>query len=183
MQILNSVTNEAATGKTKQIFDATQKSLGTVPNLLRVIANSPGALSAYAGFSGSLAVGALPRQTQELIAIAVANANSCDYCLSAHTVLGGVAGLGPDALVNAQSGRSSDAKVDAALKFAVNVVKQRGLLAPAEVETLRAAGYTDAEVVEIVANVALNIFTNYFNNIAGTDIDFPLVASAKAGAR
>jgi uncharacterized peroxidase-related enzyme len=177
MQILKSIDNASATGKTKQIFDSLQKHLGTVPNLVRVLANSPAAVNAYASFSGALDQGVLPAKTREQVAIAVATANSCDYCLSAHTALGQVAGLATDELKLAQKAESADKKTAAALQFAVNVVRKRGIVSPAEVEELRSVGYSDAEVVEIIAGVALNIFTNYFNNIVGTDIDFPVVHS------
>ena len=176
MQTLKSIDNAGATGKTKQIFEGMQKHLGTVPNLVRVLANSPAALNAYVSFDGALAQGTLPAATREQIAIAVANTNSCDYCLSAHTLLGKLAGVSEADVTSAQKAESQDAKTAAALRFAVKVVWERGLLPASEVETLRTAGYTDGEVAEIIAAVAINIFTNYFNNIAGTDIDFPVVA-------
>jgi len=175
MQKLKTIDDSAATGKTKQIFEGMQKHLGTVPNLVRVLANSPAALNAYVSFDGALAHGTLPPATREQISIAVANANACDYCLSAHTLLGKMAGVGEQDLASAQTGDASDAKTAVALRFAVEVVKKRGLVAPSEVDTLRAAGYTDGEVAEIVAAVAINIFTNYFNNIVGTEIDFPVI--------
>lgn len=181
MQKLKSINNAAATGKTKQIFEGMQKHLGTVPNLVRVLANSPAALNAYVSFDGALAQGTLSASLREQISIAVANANACDYCLSAHTVLGGLAGLSEAELTAAQQAESADAKAAAALRFAAKVVRNRGQLPASEVDELRAAGYTDGEVAEIVATVAINIFTNYFNNIVGTDIDFPVVASDGTG--
>jgi uncharacterized peroxidase-related enzyme len=179
MQTLKSIDNAGATGKTKQIFDGMQKNLGTVPNLIRVLANSPAALNAYVSFDGALAQGTLSAKTREQIAIAVANANSCDYCLSAHTVLGKLAGLGESELLSAQDAAAEDAQTAAALRFAVKVVRDRGHLPASEVDALRSAGYTDGEVAEIVAAVAINIFTNYFNHIAGTDIDFPAIHAGK----
>ena len=181
MQTLKSIEVATATGKTKQIFDSLQKKLGTVPNITRVLANSPAALNAYASFSGALAEGTLPAKTREQIAIAVGNANNCDYCLSAHTALGALAGLDATDLKLAQGAEASDAKTATALRFAVKVVRERGLLAASEVDTLRSAGYTDGEVAEIIGAVALNIFTNYFNHIAGTEIDFPVVHSTATG--
>jgi uncharacterized peroxidase-related enzyme len=175
MQTLKSIDPTTATGKTKQIFDGFQKKLGVVPNLVQVLANSPAALSAYVGFGAALSQGTLSGQAKEQIAIAVANANSCEYCLSAHTALGQLAGLAADELVNAKTAEATDPKTAAALRFAVKVIQQRGKLPASEVEALRTAGYTDAEVVEIIALVVENIFTNYFNHIAGTDIDFPVV--------
>ena len=175
MQTLKNIDPAGATGKTKQIFDGLQKHLGAVPNLMRALANSPAALNAYMSFSGALGEGQLPAQTREQIAIAVANANSCDYCLSAHNALGKLAGLATDDLSLAQNAEASDPKAAAALRFAVALVRKRGMLPPSEVDTLRTAGFSDGEVTEIVAAVALNIFTNYFNQIAGTEIDFPVV--------
>jgi uncharacterized peroxidase-related enzyme len=180
MQTLNSIDPASTTGKTKQIFDGFQKNLGTVPNLLRVLANSPAALNAYVSFSGALDAGKLPAKTREQIAIAVANTNSCDYCLSAHTALGKLAGLGADDLTRAQKADAQDAKTAAALRFATKLVRERGMLPASEVDALRSAGYADGEVAEIVAVVAINIFTNYFNHIAGTEIDFPVVRSSSS---
>ena len=180
MQNFTSIDPASATGKTKQIFDGFQKALGTVPNLLKVLASSPAALKAYVNFDAALHEGTLPAKTREQIAISVANANSCDYCLSAHTALGQLAGLNADELTRAQSADSPDPKTSAALHFALKLVQQRGLVQPSEVDALRAAGYTDGQITEIVATVAINIFTNYFNHIAGTEIDFPIVKSASA---
>ena len=180
MQTLNSIDPASATGKTKQIFDGLQKNLGTVPNLMRVLANSPAALNAYMSFSGALGEGTLSAKTREQLAIAVANANSCDYCLSAHNALGKLAGLATDDLALAQNAEAADQKTAAALRFAVEIVRKRGLLPASEVEALRTAGFSDGEVTEIIAAVALNIFTNYFNHIAGTAIDFPVVKTTAA---
>ena len=178
VSILKAIDPAVTTGKTKQLFDALQQKLGMVPNLTKVLANSPAALNAYLGFSGALSEGKLSAKTREQIAVAVANINTCDYCLSAHNALGKLAGLGADDLSLAQSAEAHDPKTAAALRFAAKVVRERGILPVSEVESLRAAGYSDGEIVEIVAAVALNIFTNYFNHIAGTEIDFPLVKTA-----
>ena len=175
MQVLKSMDPAGATGKTKQIFDGLQKTLGTVPNLMRTIANSPAALNAYMSFNAALSEAKLPAPLREQLAIAVANVNSCDYCLSAHNALGKIAGLASRDLVLARDAEASDAKTAVALRFAAAVVRKRGMLEPSEVEVLRGAGYTDGEITEIVAVVAINIFTNYFNHIAGTEIDFPVV--------
>jgi len=180
MQNLKSIDPAGASGKTKQIFDFFQKNLGTIPNLARVIANSPAALGAYAGFSGALAEGKLSAQLREQIAIAVASTNACDYCLSAHTVLGAHAGLDTKELELARDAVSSNEKATGALRFAQLVVRDRGHIPASEIDALRAAGYGDGEIVEIIAAVALNIFTNYLNHIAGTEIDFPVVHSTAA---
>lgn len=175
MQILKSIDPAAATGGTKQIFDGAQKALGTVPNLFRVVANSPAALKAYTSFDGALSHGALTAQLREQVAIAVANANRCDYCLSAHTVLGAVHGVPAADLELARDAQSSDQRTAAALRFATAVVRNRGIVPAPEIDAVKAAGFSDGEIVELVAVVAVNIFTNYLNNIAGTEIDFPVI--------
>lgn len=179
MQAFKRMDPASATGRTKQIFDGLQKGLGTVPNLMRTLANSPAALHAYMSFNAALGEATLPATLREQLAIAVANVNSCDYCLSAHNALGKLAGLATNDLALAQNTEASDPKAAAALQFAAAVVRKRGMLAPSEVETLRGVGYTDGEITEIIAVVAINVFTNYFNHIAATEIDFPVVRSAR----
>ena len=180
MQTLPIIDPASATGKTKQIFDSLQKNLGTVPNLMRALANSPAALNAYMSFNGALGEAKLPAQLREQLAIAVANVNSCDYCLSAHNALGKLAGLATNDLALARDAQAGNAIAAVALRFAVEVVQKRGQLVDSEIEKLRNAGYTDGEIVEIVAVVAINIFTNYFNHLAKTEIDFPVVRSVSA---
>jgi uncharacterized peroxidase-related enzyme len=164
-----------ATGKAKQLFDSVQKALGFVPNLMRVLGNSPAALEGYLGLNATLAGGVLPAKLREQIALAVAEINGCGYCLSAHTLLGGKAGLGQDEILAARRSTASNDKSDAALKFARAVTLQRGLIADTDLQTARSAGLSDAEIVEVVQHVALNILTNYTNNVARTVIDFPEV--------
>jgi uncharacterized peroxidase-related enzyme len=180
MQTIQGIDPARATGKTKQIFNALEKALGSVPNLMRTLANSPAALNAYMSFNAALGEGKLPAGLREQLALTVASVNSCDYCLSAHSALGKLAGLATSDLLLAQDADASDAKRAAALRFAAAVVRQRGQVPASEVGGLRAAGYTDGEIVEIVAVVAINIFTNYFNHIAGTEIDFPVVHATAA---
>ncbi len=164
-----------ATGKTKQLFDSVQKALGFVPNLMRVLGNSPAALEGYLGLNATLAGGVLPAKLREQIALAVAEINGCGYCLSAHTLLGGKAGLSQDEILAARRSTAANDKSDAALKFARAVTLQRGLIADTDLQTVRSAGLSDAEIIEIVQHVALNILTNYTNNVARTVIDFPEV--------
>jgi uncharacterized peroxidase-related enzyme len=159
----------------RPLLDGVQKGLGATPNLFRVAAQSPAALESLVAQFGATGKGGLPARAREAIALAVSEANACDYCLSAHTALGRRAGLDDHALDQARSGRSDDAHLDALLALARTVVARRGQVGDA-LDAARRAGVTDAEVVELVANVALTIFTNYLNLVAGTDIDFPLVA-------
>ena len=176
MTRLQAVDPETATGKAKQLLDGVQAKLGMKPNLMRTLAASPAALDAYLAFNDALAGGMLDAKLREQIAIAVANDNGCGYCLSAHTLLGKMSGLGASEMTDAQRYMAGESRTDAALKFAHEIVKQRGEVTDDAVERVRAAGYSDGEIAEIVANVALNIFTNYFNNVAHTEIDFPKVA-------
>ena len=178
MQTIKQVDVATATGKNKQIFDGLQKVLGTVPNLMKTLGSSPAALNAYMSFNGALADAKIPAAVREQLAIAVANANRCDYCLSAHSALGKLTGVSSEDLRLAQNAEARDAKTAAALKFAVEVVRERGMVSLSAVDTLRKAGYGDGEITEIVAVVAINIFSNYFNHIAGTEIDFPMVQAA-----
>jgi uncharacterized peroxidase-related enzyme len=171
----------AAPAAAKPMLEAVKKQIGSVPNLFRVIANSPAGLEGYLGLNGALSKGSLDAKTHERIAIVVAEINGCDYCLSAHTYLGkNVAKLDDAEITANRSGASNDLKADAALRFAVKVVNARGHVSDADVVAVRAAGFDDGEIVEIVLHVALNTLTNYVNEVAKTDIDFPVVALRNA---
>jgi hypothetical protein len=175
MQRLTAVQPAEATGKAKKLLDGVQAKLGITPNLMKTLANAPAALEAYLRFDSALATGELDAKFREQIALAVAQANSCEYCLSAHTAIGGMVGLTAEEISASRESHAADAKRDAGLRFAQTVVVQRGEVSDAAVDRVRQAGYTDGEITEIVATVAINIFTNYFNHIARTDVDFPLV--------
>lgn len=167
---------EAAPAASQPFLDGAKKQLGSVPNLFRVIANSPAAIEGYLGLRGALAKGKLDAKTRERIALAVAEINGCGYCLSAHTYLGkNVAKLDDGEITANRSGSSNDPKADAAVRFAAKVVRERGRVADTDVAAVKAAGYDDAEIVEIVLHVALNTLTNYVNEVAKTEIDFPVV--------
>ena len=164
-------------------LEAVGKSLGVVPNLFRVVGNSPAALKGYLGMSAALSGAALDARTQERIALALAEINGCDYCLSAHTFLGRKVAKLDDAEITAnRNGASNDPKASAAVRFAAEIVKQRGHVADEAVAAVKAAGYGDAEIVEIVLAVALNTFTNYVNEVAQTAIDFPTIHARRAAA-
>ncbi len=171
----------AAPEKSQPLLNAVNAQLGSVPNMFRSVALSPAALEGYLGMSGALAKGALPAATRERIALAVAEVNGCDYCLSAHTYLGRNLAHLDDAEITAnRSGASNDPKADAAVRFAAKVARARGHIAEADLSAVRLAGYSDAQVIEIVQHVALNTWTNYFNEVFQTEIDFPVVAARKA---
>jgi uncharacterized peroxidase-related enzyme len=167
-----------AQGKARQLLDAVQAKLGLTPNLVKTLANSPAALEGYLGLGNALAGGVLDAKFREQIGLAVAQANSCEYCLSAHTALGSLVGLQAEEILASRASRSADARQDAGLRFAQALVVNRGEVSDAAVNRVRAAGFTDAEITEIVANVAANIFTNYFNHVARTVVDFPRVELA-----
>lgn len=159
------------------LLQAVQGQLGVVPNLFRLVANSPAALEGYLNLSGALGKGTLPAATRERIALAVAEANRCGYCLSAHTYLGkNLAGLSESEMIANRKGSSEDAMASAAVTFAAQVVSKRGHVGTDAVAAVKAAGYSDAQIVEIVLHVALNTWTNYINSVAGTEIDFPEIA-------
>lgn len=160
-------------------FDAVQKQLGTVPNMMRTMAQSPSVLEAYLGFGAALRRGVLPAALQEQIALIVGECNECDYCLSAHTALGHGTGLSSEQLTASREGRDGDPRVAAALQFARTAVERRGAVTDQELARVRAAGFTDPEIVEILAHVGLNTFTNYFNRAAQTEIDFPRVTAGQ----
>lgn len=175
MSRIEPINYEQSTGKAKELLDAVKNQLGMTPNMMKTMAQSPAVLEAYLNFSGALAKGALDAKLREQIALIAAEVNGCGYCASAHTVIGGMVGLNEEAIVAARAGKSSDAKIDAALKFARALIVNRGQTSNADVQTVKTAGFTDGEIGEIVAHVALNIFTNYFNETAQTAIDFPAI--------
>jgi len=166
--------------ESKPILDAVQSQLGVVPNMFRLIASSPAALKGYTANNAALAK-ALDVKTRERIALAVAQVNGCDYCLSAHNYLGlNMAKISNEEIALNRMGRSGDPKADAAVRFAVTVVRDRGQVAAADIEAVREAGFSDGQIVEIIAVVAENIFTNLLNVVAGTEIDFPVVHTSEA---
>lgn len=167
---------DAAPEAARPLLQAVNRQIGSVPNLFRLVANSPAALEGYLGMSGALAKGRLPAPTRERIALAVAQINACGYCLAAHTYLGShVAKLSDAEIAANRQGRSDDAQADAAVRFAARVATQRGHVSDADVAAVKAAGYDDGQIVEIVQHVALNTWTNYINEVARTVVDFPEV--------
>jgi uncharacterized peroxidase-related enzyme len=174
-------TIDAAPIASQPLLEAVKKQLGIAPNLFRLVAVSPAALEGYLGMSGALAKGSLPAPTRERIALAVAEINGCSYCLSAHTYLAKNLAKLDDAEITAnRSGASNDPHADAAVRFAAQVARVRGHVSEAELRAVKAAGYDDAQVIEIVQHVALNTWTNYINEVAKTDVDFPAISPRKA---
>ena len=160
----------------KPILDTVEKQLGVVPNMFRLIASSPAALQGYTANNAALAR-TLDVKTRERIALAVAQVNGCDYCLSAHTYLGlNLAKISGEEIALNRMGRSGDPKADVAVRFAASIARERGRVA----EAVRKAGFSDGQIVEIIAVTAENFFTNLLNVVAGTDIDFPVVQASEA---
>ncbi len=176
MTRLTAINPEQATGKTKELFNAVQGKLGSVPNMMRTMGNSPALLESYLNLSSTLGSGILGAKTGELIALAVAESNACNYCLSAHSFIGSkLMKIEPEVLANARIGNSLNAKTNAILQFAKQIVNKKGLVSDADVTYVKNAGVTEGEIGEIVGHIAINILTNYFNIVAGTEIDFPVV--------
>lgn len=171
---------KTATGEARQLLDAVQAGLGMVPNFIRVLANSPAALHAFLGIHGIAGTGLLDPKTRERIALAVAEQNGCQYCVSAHTAIGRKAGLDTQEMLANRRGRSSDAKAEAALTFARALVEHTGAVSKAEFDAVRAAGHSDGEIVEIITHVAMNIFTNLLGKATEVEIDFPKMDLNKA---
>lgn len=169
---------ETATGATAEVYAQIKKAAGSVPNTFAAIgAHGPAALKAVLQADGVLAVGSLSKQDQETIKLVVSVVAGCDYCVAAHSLLGKLTGLKPDVLRQIRAGEpTGDAKRDALVHFVRRLVRTSGTISEAEFQAIRAAGYTDAQLVDISLAIALTVFTNVFNRINDTDIDFPAVA-------
>lgn len=168
------------TGDRAALLSQIQQAFGTVPNMFRAVAHSPAALRSMWGSFGALGGGSIPARLGEQIAVAVANRNGCEYCLAAHTALGRKAGATSEEMSAAQAGHASDPQTDAALRFALKLVERHGQADGDDVRRLREVGFTDEGIVEIVAHVALNLFTNYINVALNVPVDFPRVALRRA---
>jgi uncharacterized peroxidase-related enzyme len=164
-----------ASGKQKELFGQINGAFGVVPNMFKAIGNSPAALQSMFGSFGALAGAKIGARLGEQIAVYVANINRCEYCLAAHTALGQKAGLSAEQIAGAQAGQSSDAKTQAALSFSAKLVINRAQISGEDVQAVRDGGFSDEEIAEILAHVALNIFTNYTNIAFDVEIDFPKV--------
>jgi uncharacterized peroxidase-related enzyme len=165
-----------ATSKSKELLTALENSIKSVPNLAKALANSPAALKAWMEFDGALAKGSLDPKLRQEIALAVGQKNSCEYCVSAHTTIGKLTGLTDQQILSSRQGQGTSPKATAALMFARQLLEKRGQVTASSVQELRNQGFTDGEIAEIIAHVALNIFTNYFNIAVDVDVDYPRVA-------
>lgn len=174
MARINLLTAENAPEGSKSILNDFQQKMGKVINIFKVMANAPAALKTYLGISKALDEKTLDGATAERIGLALASVNGCEYCTAAHSYLAKGA-LSEEEIANARNGKSNDAKAQAALDFAVAVMKKAGTVSDEELEAVKKAGFSEGEVLEIVAVVTLNFFTNAINNVAHTPVDFPKV--------
>lgn len=176
MTLLHAVTDQHANAEQQQLFTAVKAALGVTPNLMRTLGQSPAALQGYLSLNAALGQGVLPVALRERVALAVAQFNRCEYCLSAHSYLASnVAKLSDEAIRAARQFEAMDAKSKAALQFVNDMLTTRGHVGESSIAAVMNAGLEQGEVVELVLHVALNILTNYLNNVARTDIDFPHV--------
>jgi len=174
------IDRHATTADRQALLDSIHAAFGTTPNMFRAVANSPAALASLWSAFGALGAGVIAPKLGEQIAVAVADRNACAYCLAAHTALGRKAGASAQEMQQAQAGVSADARTQAALHFALKLVNDRGQVGDADVLALRQAGFGDEEIVEILAHVALNLFTNYVNVAFAVPVDFPAVPLRRA---
>ncbi|HEY9500004.1 MAG TPA: carboxymuconolactone decarboxylase family protein [Pyrinomonadaceae bacterium] len=175
MARIQAISYEETTERVKELLTGVRQTLGITPNMMKTMAQSPAVLEAYLNFSASLGSGSLDAKLREQIALVSAEVNGCGYCAAAHTAIGKMIGLGEDEILAARKGHSVDARANAALQFARNVIVNRGEISDADLQAVKDVEFSDGEISEILATVALNIFTNYFNLIARTDVDFPRV--------
>lgn len=176
MPRLKALDPETTTGKSNELFTAIQSKLGMVPNMMRTMGNSPAVLGGYLSLSGALAESSLGGRLGELIAITVANANSCDYCNAAHSFIGEkLVNIDAQSIADAREGKSADMKTQAALDFSRSLISKSGQVSDVDIAAIKDAGFDDAGIAEVIAHVGLNVLTNYFNNAAQVTVDFPEV--------
>lgn len=179
MTRIEAIDPATASGRAKELLDATKAQLGRVPNLYASMAQSPTALDSYLAFRGTLGKGVLNVAMRERIALLTAAINDCGYCVAAHTFRGAKVGLSADELAATQKSQAEDPKHTAALRFVDRLLQNRGSIADGDFANMKSHGWSDEEIGEIVAHVALNVFSNYFNHVAAPALDFPAVAIAR----
>jgi len=176
MSSLPQIDPATATGPAAELLANVQKAFGVVPNMMKVMANSPALLKGCLGLSGALAEGVLAADVRERLALATAEYHGCSYCLSAHTFVGSqILKVDADELERARHAESNDPHMAALLALSDAIVRGRGAVADSVLETARAAGVSNAEIAEVIGNIALNVLTNYFNIVAAVDNEWPVV--------
>ncbi len=183
MQKISALNPDTATGKLKELFNAVQSKFGMVPNMMRTMGNSPAVLNGYLSLNNALGESSIGAKLGEQIALAVANANGCEYCNAAHSFIGEkLMGMDDKTIVEAREGKSKDSKTQTALSFARAIVAKKGRVSDSELNTLKEAGFNEVAIAEIIAYTALNIFANYFNNALNVKVDFPQVELLETAA-
>src|SRR5689334_11549458 len=180
MQRIQALDPGNASGRSRHLFDAVQNQLGLLPNMIRTMGNSPAVLGGYLSLNAALAESSIGPTLGEQIALTTAEANGCSYCIAAHNFLGQKLGLIDAATIEATMKGDVDAKTQAALDFVKILIDKKGSVSAADMNTLKAAGFGDAAIAEIIAHTVLNIFTNYINIAANTAIDFPVISLLNA---
>ncbi|RCS47785.1 carboxymuconolactone decarboxylase family protein [Bremerella cremea] len=175
MPRLHPIAITETTGHTRELADAAKKKLGKHLNIIATMTNSPAVLEAYLGFSGAMEKSQLSAQTREAVSLAIGEKNHCQYCVSAHTTVGKMVGFTKDETVQIRQGVVSDPKIQSVINLALAIAETKGAISDDDFAEAKNAGLSDEEITEVVGLVALNIFTNYFNNVAGTEVDFPKV--------
>jgi uncharacterized peroxidase-related enzyme len=177
MKKIKAIRLESASESAKLTMEMVGKKLGRVPNMYQVMANSPAVLEAYVKFNGALSTGTLGNKMSELIALATAEKNKCSYCLSAHSFFGVKIGLSQDQMSEGRAFRSQDVKMYQGLQFVKKMLENPKSISSDDIEPLRNIGYSDGDILEIVAHVIRNIFTNYINIISETEVDWPIIVN------
>ncbi len=178
MNKINPIQVADASEESQAVLEIVKKKLGRVPNMYKVMANSPSVLDAYVKLNSALSAGTIGSKMAEMIALATAEENTCSYCLSAHSFLGAKVGLSDEQILDARNFSSQDEKMNAGLIFAKKMLETPKEISSKDIEPLRKGGYTDGDILEIVANVIRNIFTNYVNTISETEVDWPVVVKS-----
>ena len=175
MNKINPITLETASEVSQIVLEMVNKKLGRVPNMYKVMANSPAVLDAYVKMNTALSVGAIGNKMAEMIALATAEHNECSYCLSAHSYLGNKLGLTEQQMHEAKTFQSENVKTEAGLQFAKKLLKNPNTISADDLAPLKEQSYTDGEILEIIANVIRNVFTNYVNIVSNTEVDWPVI--------
>ncbi len=177
MSRLNIVTPEQATGKTKELYNAIQSAVGAVPNIYQGVGNSPAALEGVLHIGAVLGKGQLSAAEIEAIKLAVSETYGCTYCLAAHTLLGKKAGLTDEQAISIRRGTPQQSKLAALVKFVNTAIQPKGRISDDDLRAVKAAGYNDAQITETLLVIAQTVFTNLFNRVHQTPLDFPAVPS------
>ena len=182
MQRLESVNPELAQGRTKELFDAVQQAFGVIPNTAKVMANSPAVLDSFLAFSTAMSEARIGAKLHNQVKLNTSETNSCDYCTSILSAVAPTAGLSADDILAGRTGDSEDRRIKAALAFANDVLEHRGKVSDEQIAAVKAAGFDDGEIVEIVTSVVLGCFTNFLNNVADTELDIPQAEPVETGS-